>query len=494
VDFAFASATELAAALREKRISSRELLDLYLRRIERYNPAVNAVVTVDAERARGDAGAADDELARGELRGPLHGLPMTIKDSIETAGMLSTAGAPILADYVPERDADAVARLRAAGAVIFGKTNVPLFASDFQSYNEVFGTTNNPWDLARAPGGSSGGAAAALAAGFTSFELGSDIGGSIRNPAHYCGVYGHKPTYGIVPGRGHLPPGQLAPTDISVLGPLGRGADDLDLGLDVLAGPDEATATAWALTLPPPRRRSVGEYRIAAWLDDPSAPIDRSVQSAIGGAIDALRAAGATVDEEARPGFTFEEAVDVYERLMYPAIARAVPQETYDEMAGQAAVADPADRSPRTRFARNVTARHRAWQTANERRHQIRALWAQFFRSYDAVLCPVAPTAAFLHDHNPDLDARTVEVNGTRRRVSEMGAWAGLSNAYFLPSTVAPVGRTAAGLPVGVQIVGPYLEDRTTIDIARRLAGLIGGFVAPPGYESVEAVAEGAQR
>src|SRR5438105_3809497 len=280
-------ATELAAMLRSKQTSARELLDLYLRRIERYNPALNAVVTLDEERARLEAQRADDDAARDNWRGPLHGLPMTVKDAIETAGMRTTCGAPVLAEHVPERDADTVARLRAAGAIVFGKTNVPIFVGDMQSYNELFGTTNNPWDLLRAPGGSSGGAAVAVAAGLTSFELGSDIGGSIRSPAHYCGVYGHKPTWGVVPGRGHVPgmPGDLAPTDVGVLGPLARSAEDLALALDVLAAPDGANAVAWSINLPPPRHSTLRDYRIAAWLDDEAAPVDAPVRQRLDAAI-----------------------------------------------------------------------------------------------------------------------------------------------------------------------------------------------------------------
>jgi amidase len=239
-EVAFRSAVELAAAIRRKEVSSRELVEHYLARIERFNPPINAVVTLDADRVRARADAADAALARGDLAGPLHGVPMTIKDSIETAGMRTTAGAEIYAKHVPKHDAPAVARLIAAGAVIMGKTNTPRFAMDVQSYNSLFGTTNNPWDLTRTPGGSSGGAAAALAAGLTALELGSDIGGSIRTPAHFCGVYGHKPTHGIVPTRGHIPgpPGTLSEPDIAVLGPLARHAEDLALAMDVVAGPD----------------------------------------------------------------------------------------------------------------------------------------------------------------------------------------------------------------------------------------------------------------
>ena len=204
-DLAFRSATDLVAALRKREISSREALDHFLARAERFNPGINAIVAWDIEAARARAGAADAATARGQSWGPLHGLPMTIKDSIEVVGMPTTCGAPELREHRAVVNAPAVQRLLDAGAVLFGKTNLPIYAGDFQSYNEVYGTTNNPWDVTRIPGGSSGGAAAALAAGLTGFELGSDIGGSIRNPAHFCGVYGLKPSWGVVPSRGHIP-------------------------------------------------------------------------------------------------------------------------------------------------------------------------------------------------------------------------------------------------------------------------------------------------
>src|SRR5215813_13046429 len=293
-DIAFRSALELVVALRNREVSSRELLDHYLKRVERYNPQINAVVTLDVDRARKRADEADQALARGELWGPLHGLPMTIKDTIETAGLRTTAGAPIHTNHIPAHDAPVVARLKAAGAIVFGKTNTPVFAGDAQTYNPIFGVTNNPWDLTRSPGGSSGGSAAALSAGLTGLELGSDIGGSIRNPAHYCGVYGHKPSYDIIPLRGHIPgpPGLLSGTDIAVLGPLARSAKDLSLVLGLLVGPDEDEGVAWRLELPSPRRGALREYRVAAWLDDPVCPVDNEVRRRLEATVEALRHKG----------------------------------------------------------------------------------------------------------------------------------------------------------------------------------------------------------
>src|SRR4051795_3794675 len=246
------SASELAAGIRAKEWSSRELLELYLDRIDRLDGPVNAVVTLDTDRARIAADAADAALARGDAVRPLHGLPITIKDAIETEGIRSTGGAVELRDYVPSADAPAVTRLKRAGAVVFGKTNLPRWSGDMQAYNEMFGTTNNPWALDRTPGGSSGGAAAAVACGFTSFELGTDIGGSVRMPSHFCGVFGLKPSFGVVPQRGYLDHvgGGTTDADVNVFGPIARSADDLDVLLGVLAGPAPELTAAWRLELP----------------------------------------------------------------------------------------------------------------------------------------------------------------------------------------------------------------------------------------------------
>jgi amidase len=483
-EIAFETAVRLAAAIRTKRIGSRELLEHYVQRVERLNPRINAVVTVELDRARRRADAADAALARGEVWGPLHGVPMTIKDSFETAGLRTTAGAKELAQHVPADDATAVRRLIGAGAVVFGKTNLPVYAMDVQSYNPVFGTTNNPWDVARSPGGSSGGAAAALAAGLTGLELGSDIGGSIRNPAHFCGVYGHKPSFGLVPCRGHIPgpPGTLSEADIAVAGPLGRGADDLVLGMDVLAGPDAAQAVAWRLELPPPRATTLRGFRVAVWADDPACPVDDTVQVRLRATADALQRAGASVDEMARPSLSFADAYRVYLQLLWAATSPGVPRDVYETLLGMSTQL-PADADDaNANFARFVTQRHRDWLPAHEKRQRLRRAWAEFFRDFDVLLCPITPTAAIVHDQSQPYMNRTITVNGQPRPYLDQIAWAGLTGMVYLPATVAPVGRTAGGLPVGVQIVGPYLEDRTTIEFARCLVEVIGGFEVPPGF------------
>ena len=480
-DWADRSATEIVAGIKAGEVSSRELLATFLDRVDRRRD-LNAVVTLDVERATATAAQADEAVARGEPLGPLHGLPMTVKDAFETEGLRTTSGAPELADHIPERDADAVARLRAAGAVIFGKTNLPLYAGDIQTYNEVFGVTNNPWDQSCCAGGSSGGAAAALAARLTPLELGSDIGGSIRNPAHYCGVTGLKPTYGIVPIRGHIPgpPGSLSEGDIGVAGPMARTVDDLELGLDVLAGPDAARGVAWRLELPPPRATTLDGYRVATWLDDPAAPVDRSVLELLEGAVATLADAGAQVDERASLGVDLAEIADVYIQLLLGVLAGGFPPEVLAAAEEMAPTLDPGDRSLPTSFLRGMAQRKRDWNRSHERREQIRARWAELFTQVDVLLCPIAGTAAFPHDHGPDQMARTVLVNGEERPGFDTVIWAGLVGMALLPSAVVPVGKTAEGKPVGIQVVAPYLEDRTALDVARRLHALVGDIGAPP--------------
>jgi amidase len=477
----FQPVTELAGALARREISSRELLEAYLENIEAVNPAVNAVVTLDADAALAAAGTADAARASGVEVGPLHGVPMTIKDSIETAGIRTTSGSPDLAEHVPSRDADAVARLRAAGAIIFGKTNLPTLAMDWQSYNPLFGVTNNPWDETRAAGGSSGGSAAAIAAGLTGLELGSDIRGSLRVPAHFCGVFALKPTFGIVPGRGHIPgpPGVLSGADMGVLGPLGRSAEDLDLALGVLAGADPVQAKAWRLDLPPPRAESLGEYRIAAWLDDGYCAVDGATRSLLHEAVEALRGAGGSIDESARP-VGIAEAHEVYERLFAAAISAGMPDFVLEAIEASTPPGATEDDPLALKIDRAYSQRHRDWILLHEHRLQLSARWAAFFQDYDALLCPVTPTPAIPHDHSADLESRTILVDGERRSYLEQSVWSSLAGAAYLPSVVVPVGLSKEGLPVGIQVIAPHLEDRTAIDIAKQIGQVTGGYQVPP--------------
>lgn len=481
---AFGSATDLALSIRAGRISAREALSLCLARIGRINPEINAVIAVDPEGAMTRAMAADEATARGESWGPLHGVPMTVKDSIAVVGMPATCGAPELEAYRPDANAAAAQRLADAGAIIFGKSNLPIYASDLQTFNGLFGATNNPWDLARAPGGSSGGAAAALAAGLSFLELGTDLAGSVRNPAHYCGVYGHKPSFGLVPDAGQVPPPPqgMSGADITVIGPLARSAEDLELALGVLAGPDGDRAAAWRLELPMPMRAEMGEYRLAAWLDDPAFPVDGEVHAILRDAVAALRGAGARIDETARPEFSFAEYTALFYRQVAAVFSASFPQKTFAALTQRAGQLADDDRSYDAEFMRGLTQRHRDWLIADAARQAYRRRWADFFGRHDALLCPVMPTAAAMHDPNPIMAARKFAVNGKALPYWSQIGWCALAAFSYLPATVAPVGRTKAGLPVGIQIIGPYLGDSTTLDIARRLGEIIGGFVPPPRY------------
>lgn len=475
---AFAPATELAAQLRAGTFSARELLDTCLRRVQLHNPKINAVVTLDLDRARARADAIDGR--RGDPGALLHGLPASIKDSFETAGLRTTCGAPQYSRHLPDRNADAVERLAQAGMVLFGKTNVPIYTADLQSYNLLFGVTGNPWDPSRTCGGSSGGAAAAVAAGFSAFELGSDIGGSIRIPAHFCGVYGHKSTYGIVPMRGHIPPppGSLSVPDLAVAGPIARSAADLGLLLEVLAGGGDGSARLPKFALAGPRAGRLQDFRIAAWLDDPAFPVDRQVAEPLHRMVEALRKAGAKVDQAARPALGLAENFDDYLRLLWPVTTAHLTDKAFARLqdAGRGGAPD----GMHAKLARYSAASHREWLQVHERREQARAKWQDFFRDFDVLLCPVGPVCAFAHDHSDDLMARTVTVNGSPRWYWEQLAWIALATRAGLPATVAPVGRSANGLPVGVQIIGPWCEDRTCIGFAGALADIAGGFQPPP--------------
>jgi amidase len=366
--------------------------------------------------------------------------------------------------------------------VLFGKTNVPSWLADYQSYNPIYGTTNNPWDISRTPGGSSGGSAAALAAGLTGLEAGSDIGSSIRNPAHYCGVWGHKPTFGIVPPRGQALPGRVAQGDISVIGPMGRSAEDLAVGLAVMAGADEIDSVAWRLDLPGPTRKTLRDFKVAVMLTDAQSEVDEEVQARLRALADFLRRAKAKVSETARPAIDTAEAQRHYVFLLRAATSGRQTDEEYRQNLEVARGLRPDDESYYARMMRANVASHREWLAVNEARHQMRWRWAEFFRDWDVLLCPAAASAAFPHDHEGERYERTVLINGRRVPTTDQLFWAGYPGAAYLPSTVAPCGFTPAGLPVGVQIVGPQYGDRTCIELARLLERDFQGFVPPPGY------------
>lgn len=481
----FFTATEQRALLLARRISALELLELHLDRVKRVNPSCNAVVALDEEGARRQARATDETMARGEKAGPLHGLPMTIKDSFAVAGMAATCGLEELRDYRPREDAVAVAKIRAGGAVIFGKTNLPAGAADHQSCNTLFGLTRNPWDSERTVGGSSGGAAAALAAGLTALELGSDIGGSIRVPAHFCGVYGHKPSYGLVSTEGHIPPppGHTAPAELGVAGPLARSAFDLEMLFDVALGTSELDGAGAALQLPAPRHDDLRSFRVAVWNDARTYPMDDAYAAAIEGLVDDLARLGVRVNRQARPPIDPAASYDVYLQTLFGIIGSGLPPQARVALLAAGEAADSGSYPRRVADAvRQSLSQHFA---ATEARHQLYRAWRRFFADYDALLCPVTPTVAFPHDlERLDLAAqftRRLTVNGGSIPYMDNLAWPGLVTVANLPATAIPTCRRVGSLPAGVQVVGPYLGDRTTLRFAQLVEQALGGYARPPG-------------
>lgn len=484
------SAGEHARALRRGEVSSEELVEHYIRRIEALDTpeeGVNAVVVRTFAEARKRAREADRALARGESWGPLHGVPVTVKENIWLAGTPTTAAIPEFLDFVAQSTAPAVQRYLDAGAVVLGKTNVPAYTADLQSYNPRYGTTRNPWDLARIVGGSSGGSAASMAAGFAALELGGDQAGSLRNPAHFCGVCSHKPSQGVVPSHGRFPspnhplyllPGELPPAlrerevdpswqhGVGTAGPMGRSCADLELAMRVLAGPEPLmAANGWSFTLPPARVTEVSSLRVACWLDDPFSPVEAECVALLTKAARALEANGARVSFTARPAGGDPQKATAFLEESEKAFMQLFIGGLFPEQAAKTTLAE---------HAKLLTARHRAKQ-----------VWAEFFaEGWDVLLCPVIPITAIPHDHSEPMPKRTFLVNG--RAVNYLVhalRWAGLANFADLPATVVPVGRDASGLPCGVQIMGPVFQDLQTIEVGKMMERLGCAYVPPPGYE-----------
>lgn len=465
---AFHSANQLAAMVRAKKISSVELLKMYLARVEKYNPDINAIVVMDAERAMEAAEAADAALAKGEVNRPLQGVPMTIKESFGVAGLPTTFGYPPFKDNISQQDALATQRMKAAGAILFGKTNVPVALADFQSYNDIYGTTNNPWKHDRTPGGSSGGSAAALASGMTGIDVGSDIGGSIRNPAHFCGLFGHKPTYDLLSTRGHtLIETIVAPVDLSVIGPLARSADDLETCVNIMAGPNEIKSRGYKLSLPKLAVNSLSKLNIALWSNDEQAPVSNEVEQRVLKVADAIKQAGGKA-QEARPDFDSADSHNTYQMLLHSTMASRQPREHYMHLQTNTSQLDPADQSERATVLRCQTASVYDYNIANEEREKLRWQWHVFFERFDALIAPIMPTAAFPHDHSPE-GQRKLIVEGDERPYFEQVFWAGLPTVSYLPATVIPTGQNDDGLPIGIQIIGPEYSDLQIISIAALL-------------------------
>jgi amidase len=453
------SATDAARMLSRKEISSRELTEMLLARIEALNPALNVVVELRREAALQEAAAADEVTARGEHAGPLHGLPMTIKESFNVAGMHTTWGNPAFKAFVADSDATVAQRLRQAGAIIIGKTNVAFMLGDFgQTANELYGVTNNPWDTTRTPGGSSGGTAAALSAGMTFLEYGSDLVGSIRIPASFCGVYGLKPSVGIVPLSGFQPPGPPPPASdlmyMSAVGPLGRSARDLRTGLSVTAGLENQAARAYSWALSPPRHTRLEDFCVGVVLDHEQVPVSGEVSALLSNAVDAVARTGATVVEGWPEGV---DPVRNYESFGFHVRLFFAFQEPGEDFATLSEFIDH-----------------------ENRRMAVRAAWDRYFDNVaDVFLCPVNFTPAFPHDARP-FEERTITTPEGERPYNDQSFWVSHASLAGLPAMAAPVGRTSSGLPVGAQIMGPLYEDDTAITFAELLGDAIGGYEPPP--------------
>jgi amidase len=484
--WSFKTATELSAALAAKKVSAVELAEDAIGRIERHDAKINAICVRDFARGLQAARAADAARSRGET-GALLGLPLTVKESYNIAGLPTTWGFPAQKDFVPPDDALSISRVKQAGAVILGKTNVPIGLGDWQSHNEIYGVTNNPFDLGRTPGGSSGGSSAALAAGYGPLSLGSDIGGSLRVPAFHCGVYAHKPTFALVPSRGHTPP-PMPPLpfdrDLSVLGPMARSAADLALLLDVIAGPDPIEAgTAYKLALPAPRHRELKNFRVLLLATDPVMPTSASIRDAIERLAANLGKAGVSVTRDSPLLPDFAASTRLYMRMLMSFLAASFQPEIYAGAQAAAAKLSADDTSLAAERLRGIVLSHRDWVMADGARARLRAQWRELFRNFDAVICPVMPTPAYPHDHSGDQEARRIDVDGKDFVYVDQLAWPGIATLPGLPATAIPLGLSPEGLPVGVQIVGPWLEDRTPLKLAELIEREFGGFVPPPMFD-----------
>ena len=472
---------QLISKINNKEISSQELLEIQLEHISEHNASINAVITINEDLALKKAIEADEAMQKGENWGPLHGLPITMKDAYEVKDIISTGGSVKWKDHIPASNAVVADRLQQAGAIVFGKTNVPLLSGDWQSYNELFGVTNNPWNTHKTPGGSSGGSAAAVSMGFSSLEVGSDIGGSVRVPAHFCGVYGLKPSYGLIPLLGHLPPppGILSHQDtLSVAGPIARSPKDIQIALSVLAGTSPLEQKGWKLDLPPARHQKIKDFRVAIWPNDPFCNVENAISDAIEGFANQIGKLGATV-QETNPGVSLQMNDDIYWNMSMPIIASGFPKSTLEKMKEFLRNSDPNDTNLRVRHARAALLKHKSWLSFNERRLHIKAMWEEFFASFDVLICPVVFTTAFDHNHEPDMYNRTITVDGVDRKYFELTVWPSVATLPQLPSVAIPIGQNAEGLPIGVQVIGPYLEDYTPIAFAQAIEGVCSGYTPP---------------
>lgn len=482
-DLVFLSASQLAKAIREREVSAVEVLEAHLTQIARHNQALNAIVTLNQEQARQQAQQADAALAQGEIWGPLHGVPVTCKDNFETAGLRTTCSYQPLADYIPHQDATVVARLRSAGAIILGKTNMPSLGTGLQTNSSLFGRGNNPWNLAYTCGGSTGGGAAAIAAGLSPLEIASDSGGSIRVPAHFCGVFGLKPTEHRVSTAGHIPelPGRTRSLrHMLVAGLLARSLEDLRLGLSLIEGPDRRqweVTPVFEHTVPP---RPLSSYRFAFSDDFGGVPVTAQIRAALEKLTVELTALGCRVERLNPPGFDFTEAWEIFGEL--------VAIELYSKESHFALwlwwmlslVSPVIPGGPIARgYARGARLSLRRNSKAMSQRDRLITIMEKFLDNWDAWLCPVCPITAFAHTWT----GKPLEVDEQKLSYVMVGcAYTAIFNLTGNPVVVLPVAQSQEGLPIGIQVVGRRWRDMELLSIAEKLAEVTEPFCRPPGY------------
>jgi amidase len=456
-DPVFSTTTRLAAAIRGRDVSATEALEAHLRQIDKHNPALNAIVTIDAERARTRAREADDELARGRTWGPLHGVPFTLKDAFATAGVKTTVGFPPLAGFVPADDSAVAARLKAAGAILIGKSNVAELLADFQTNNPVFGRTNNPWNLARTPGGSSGGAAAAVASGMTPFEIGTDLSASIRLPSAYCGVFGLKPTERRVAMTGVVPDPRGTPRVLRVMacaGPIARSVEDLSLLYRIIAGPDGRDTEVPPMPVLETPEVFLKDLRIAVAPTFPGLPVTASIREAILSLSTRLSPLCRSVEDATLPAVAVGDDLSRAGKLIGMALGAFEPNPT----------SKPAPLS--------------SYLELLHQRDQSIVAWEDFFEDVDALLCPASMVTAF--PHCPP--GSPVTVDGRPESYWAVSGHGAVFNYSGHPAIVMPCGQDDDGLPIGVQIVGKRWDESRLLGIAAALAAITGEFRRPSGY------------
>jgi amidase len=492
-DLDFASALAAAAAIKAKQISSVELTRRMFARIDRYNPKLNAFVYQMRDQALTRAREADAASASGHPLGPFHGVPICVKESFGVKGEPDTWGIVTLKGSKAPADSTVVQRLLDSGAVLVGGTNVPLNLMDWQSFNDIYGTTNNPWDLTRTPGGSSGGSAAALAAGLSYLSVGSDIGGSLRVPASFCGIYSHKPTLDLVSMEGHVPGGRIGSpgfsTGLAVAGPLARSARDLMAALKILGGPEGYQRKAWSWTLPPPRQRTLKDFRVGYIFDSPLANPTSELRPVLEHALSVLERTGAQLHAGWPPRYSLNDAFENYMFLL-GAFNFSTEGKSDRESDRRKYQQSPSSYGAgalgqgMSSYAAGMVSSYTDWQQQHFRQLAARAVWQGYFEHIDVFLMPCSFTAAFHHDHSGDITTRIIDTGDGKRPYMQLMPWMVTATLTGCPATVAPIGQTSSGLPVGLQIMGPFWEDATSIEFATLLSHEIGGFKPPPGYDA----------